>query len=47
MIIVSPIDKLSFVNLITVPPIHSEFANTDSYKNRRKLKNFIIVLFDL
>ena len=39
---VSPIDKLSFVNLIPVSSVHSESANTHSCKTLRKLKNFVI-----
>ena len=45
MIKVSPIDKLSFVNLIPVLPVHSESANTYSCKSRRKLNNYVIDCF--
>ena len=45
MINVSPIDKLSFANLIPVPSVHSESASTHSCKTQRKSKNFVIDCF--
>ena len=42
---VSPIDKLSFENLMPAPPVHSESANIHSYKNHKKLENFLIGYF--
>ena len=45
MINVSPIENLSFENLMPVPTVRFESDNTHSYKNQRKLNNFVIGYF--